>query len=56
MFVLDVQTHYKGNREYWSNIYNNCFNNDVGNALYSYFNEIDTNNYHPQDYPLTENK
>jgi phage/plasmid-associated DNA primase len=56
MFVLDVQTHYKGNREYWSNIYNNCFNNDVGNALYSYFYEIDTNNYHPQDYPLTENK
>ena len=56
MFVLDVQTHYKGNCEYWSNIYNNCFNNDVGNALYSYFYEIDTNNYHPQDYPLTENK
>ena len=56
MFVLDVQTHYKGNREYWSNIYNNCFNNDVGNALYSYFYEIDTNNYQPQDYPLTDNK
>ena len=36
MFVLDVQTKYKGDREYWSNIYNNCFNNDVGNALYSY--------------------
>ena len=56
MFVLDVQTHYKGNREYWSNLYSNCFNNDVGNALYSYFYEIDTNNYHPQDYPITENK
>ena len=56
MFVLDVQTHHKGNREYWSNIYNNCFNNDVGNALYSYFYEIDTNNYQPQDYPLTDNK
>ena len=56
MFVLDVQTQYKGNREYWSNLYNNCFNNDVGNALYSYFYEVDTNNYHPQDYPITENK
>ena len=56
MFVLDVQTQYKGNREYWSNLYNNCFNNDVGNALYSYFYEIDTNNHHPQDYPITENK
>ena len=56
MFVLDVQTKYKGDREYWSNIYNNCFNNDVGNALYSYFYEIDTTNYHAQDYPITENK
>jgi len=56
MFVLDVQTHYKGNCEYWSNIYNNCFNNDVGNALYSYFYEIDTTNYYPQQYPMTDNK
>ena len=56
MFVLDVQTKYKGDREYWSNIYNNCFNNDVGNALYSYFYEIDTTNYHAQDYPITDNK
>jgi len=56
MFVLDVQTHYKGNCEYWSNIYSNCFNNDVGNALYSYFYEIDTNNYQAQQYPITENK
>ena len=56
MFVLDVQTHYKGNCEYWYNIYNNCFNNDVGDALYSYFYEIDTTNYYPQQYPMTENK
>ena len=56
MFVLDVQTHYKGNCEYWSNLYSNCFNNDVGNALYSYFYEIDTNNYQAQQYPITENK
>ena len=56
MFVLDVQTHYKGNREYWSNLYKNCFNDEVGSALYSYFYEIDTTNFHPQDYPITNNK
>ncbi len=56
MFVLDVQTHYKGNCAYWSNLYSNCFNNDVGNALYSYFYEIDTYNYQAQQYPITENK
>jgi len=55
-FVLDVQTHRKGDRVYWSNLYDNCFNNDVGNCLYSYYREIDTINFHPQDYPITKNK
>ena len=55
-FVLDVQTHRKGDIDYWDNIYNNCFNNDVGNCLYSYYKEINTCNFHPQDYPLTKNK
>ena len=56
MFVLDVQTKYKGNREYWSNLYKQCFNDEVGKALYSFFYEIDLTNYHPQDFPITENK
>jgi len=41
-FVLDVQTHRKGDRDYWVNLYDNCFNNDVGNCLYSYYKEINT--------------
>ena len=55
-FVLDVSTHRKGDRKYWSNIYDNCFNKDVGSALYSYLREINTDNFHPQDYPITKNK
>lgn len=55
-FVLDVQTHKKGDRKYWSNLYNNCFNKEVGNALYSYFREIDIKNFQPQDFPITKNK
>jgi hypothetical protein len=55
-FVLDVQTHRKGDRKYWANLYDICFNDEVGKALYSYFREIDTNKFHPQDYPMTKNK
>jgi hypothetical protein len=55
-YVIDVQTHRLGDRKYWSNIYDNCFNNEVGSCLYSFFREIDTTNFHPQDYPITRNK
>ena len=55
-FVLDVSTHRKGDRAYWSNIYDNCFNKDVGSALYSYLREINTEKFQPQDYPITKNK
>lgn len=55
-FVLDIQTHRKGDIKYWDNIYNNCFNNTVGSCLYSYFREIDITNFHAQAFPLTNNK
>ena len=54
--ILDVSTHRKGDRAYWSNIYDNCFNKDVGSALYSYLREINTEKFQPQDYPITKNK
>jgi hypothetical protein len=50
-----VSTHRKGDRVYWSNIYDNCFNKDVGSALYSYLREINTDKFQPQDYPITKN-
>ena len=55
-FVLDVSTHRKEDRAYWSNIYDNCFNKDVGSALFSYLREIKTDKFQPQDYPITKNK
>jgi hypothetical protein len=54
--VIDVQTHRLGDVQYWNNIYDNCFNDDVGSCLYAYFFEIDTTGFHPQSYPITTNK
>ena len=55
-FVLDVSTHRKDDRKYWDNVYDNCFNKEVGSAFYSYLSEINTENFYPQDYPITKNK
>ena len=60
-FVLDISTHRKGqlsleNRKYWSNIYENCFNDNVGYALYCFFREINTDKFNPQAFPETKSK
>lgn len=55
-FVADINTIREGDVKYWDNIYNNCFNNEVGYALYCYFLEIDTTNFKPQSFPITKNK
>ena len=55
-FVLDISTHRKGDRAYWTKLYNTCFNKDVGYAIYCYLREYDTNNFVPQDFPETASK
>ena len=55
-FVADVSTHRKGDRDYWVNLYKNCFNDEVGYAFYCYMREINTDNFMPQDFPITSNK
>jgi len=55
-FVADISTHRKGDIEYWSNLYDKCFNNEVGYALYCYFFEIDTKDFKAQQFPITKNK
>jgi hypothetical protein len=55
-FVADIATHRKGDYDYWDNLYKNCFNDEVGFALYCYFSEIDTKSFKPQQFPITKNK
>jgi hypothetical protein len=54
---LDVSTKFKQNHTYFANLRNNCYNIEVGNALFNYFLQVDTSKFSPQrDMPMTTNK
>ena len=58
-FILDISTHRKiktkENIEYWQNLYD-CFNDECGQAFYSYLMTINLDKYNAQSYPLTNSK
>jgi len=55
-FIMDLATHRIGDRKFWSNIYDNCFNDEVGHAFYCYLMEVNTDKFDPQDFPVTQSK
>jgi hypothetical protein len=55
-FVADINTIREGDVKYWDNLASNCYNEEVGYALYCYFLEIDTTHFKPQQFPITKNK
>lgn len=55
-FILDINNKRKGNKPYWKNIYDNCFNKKVGRAFFYYMLEIDVSSFDSQDFPQTKNK
>ena len=54
-YILDISTKYVKDDLYFDNLYT-CFNDDVGQAFYSYLFEIDTAKFNPQAYPKTQSK
>ncbi len=56
IFILDLATKRIGDKQFWDNIYNNCFNDEVGEAFFCYLMEIDTVGFNPQVFPMTEAK
>jgi hypothetical protein len=54
-FILDISTKKINNRDYYDSLYK-CFNDEVGEAFYHYLYRLDTNNFNPQSFPLTDNK
>jgi len=57
IFICDVSTHRKNDREYFKNLRAKCFNYEVGEALFSYFLEVEINGFNAQaDMPMTSGK
>ena len=65
-FILDVATHRQvipncdtprneENKKFWTKV-RSCFNDDVGHAFYCFLMEVDTTQYRPQDFPVTQSK
>lgn len=56
-FISDISNKRKGDHKFWDNIYDNCFNDEVGHAFYCKMYEYDTSKFKPQaDMPLTQSK
>jgi hypothetical protein len=55
-FILDINTEYMNDHEYYGKLRNETFNNEVAKAFFNYILEIDTKNFYSQKMPLTENK
>jgi len=55
-FILDLSTKRIGDTVFFDNVYNNCFTDEVGEAFYSYLLEVNTDNFHPQQFPTTKSK
>jgi hypothetical protein len=54
-FILDISTKKKDNHDYYNSLYK-CMNDEVGEAFYNYLLTIDTENFNPQSFPMTNNK
>ena len=55
-FICELSTKYKGDHDYWNNLYSTCFNDDVGKAFYLYMTERDIKNFKSNKPPTTKKK
>ena len=55
-YTLDLCTSRVGDHAFFDSLYGDCFNDNVGHAFYCYMMEINTENFNPQNYPMTQNK
>jgi hypothetical protein len=55
-FILDIATHKVGDTAYYSKLYNECFTKEVGEAFFHEIYKINTDNFNPQSFPITQSK
>ena len=54
-FILDIATHKVGDVEYYTKLYD-CFTKEVGEAFFHSVYRIQTDNFNPQSFPITQSK
>ena len=54
--ILDLSLKYKGNVEFWNNLYKECLNDEVGEAFYNYLLEYDLSTIDLEQPPQTKSK
>lgn len=55
-FILDISTEEVGNHNFYKDLYETCYNDEVGEALFYYLYKVDTTGFNPQAYPMTKTK
>lgn len=55
-FILPVSVKYMEDHNYFGNLRNNCFNDEVGHAYYCMLMELDIKGFNSQAYPVTSAK
>jgi hypothetical protein len=55
-FILDVSDKYYQDHCYFGQLREKIFNDEIGDAFYSYMLEVNTNNFNAQKYPITQSK
>jgi len=55
-FILDLSNKRKGDFKFFKEIHDNCINDEVGGAFFSYLHSVDLTGYHDQDFPTTKAK
>ena len=55
-FICELSTKYKGDSDYWDELYSTCFDDDVGKAFYLYMMEYDISKFKSNKPPTTAKK
>ena len=55
-YILDLSTQYKNNHAFFNELYDTCFNDEVGKAFYHFMLKRDTKKFNPQNFVETQAK
>jgi len=55
-FICELSTKYKGDEQYWDDLYSTCFDDEIGKAFYLYMMEYDISKFKSNKPPTTAKK